>query len=266
MSLCQAQWQAPRGDPMKTVTLSGLGAYGVQANPKMAFGVLPWTWCFRSLQMLEQPWSLASAPCGPSPPPRPPPLHLPLRSSPVRCPGRVGRPLRAESGCRQHCLPAGVGQAGQSCVPRSAERRRAARGPRAAPAEGAGRSRRGRQWSSLPCQTQREPGRPASRDWPPSSLSVARGGELPRPVVIIWVTWAAQGRAFWKSPACSPNAWAALRPGHPSRSVGLGMGGRRGIAAGQCVAGTGVLPTPPTVACCQAVWLTAWAEARQLSP
>lgn len=53
---------------MKTVTLSGLGAYGVQANPKMAFGVLPWMWCFRSLQMLEQPWSLASAPCEPSPP------------------------------------------------------------------------------------------------------------------------------------------------------------------------------------------------------
>lgn len=265
MSLCQAQWQAPRGDPMKTVTLSGLGAYGVQANSKMAFGVLPWMWCFRSLQMLEQPWSLASAPCGP-PPSRPPPLHLPLRSSPVRCPGRAGRPLRAESGCRQHCLPAGVGQAGQSCVPRSAERRRAARGPRAAPAEGAGRSRRGRQWSSLPRQTQREPGRPASRDRPLSSLSVARGGELPRPVVIVWVTWAAQGRAFWKSPACSPNAWAALRPGHPSRSVGPGMGGRRGIAAGQCVAGTGVLPTPPAVACCQAVWLTAWAEARQLSP
>lgn len=62
---------------MKTVTLSGLGAYGVQANPKMAFGVLPWTWCFRSLQMLEQPWSLASAPCGPSPPPDLPPSTSP---------------------------------------------------------------------------------------------------------------------------------------------------------------------------------------------
>lgn len=61
---------------MKTVTLSGLGAYRVQANPKMAFGVLPWAWCAWRPQVLEQPWSLASAPCGPTPSSSPGPAVL----------------------------------------------------------------------------------------------------------------------------------------------------------------------------------------------